>query len=516
VSLGTAFLALGRLEDARACYRAALRLQPRHPLAHNNLGNVFKAEGRWDEAVRCYREALRVQPDLALAHNNLGLALHGLGRYDDAVASFLQVLKRDSDALEALVNLGSTYHQQGKWDDAITCYRRAISLNPQAAEAHYNLGNALQEQGDFSGAAQQYLKTLRLKPRHASARYNLALSRRHSPAHDEEVAQITALLNEPLAHDARIRLEFSLAKIYDDSGRYDQAFDHCRRANELARPEFDRDTHRQFIDSLIRVFTREFLAHRTQLGLDSKLPIFIVGMPRSGTTLVEQILSSHPCVAGAGELPDLDKIARQLASIRAGLPSYPECLVQLDPADLSGLAESYLARLRMISHQASRITDKMPLNFLHIGLIARLFPEAVVIHCRREPLDVCLSCYFQDFSSRLPFAYDLSDLGFYYAQYERLMQHWQAASPLAMLDVSYEELVRNQESMTRKLLSFSGLSWDDRCLEFHRNLRPVQTASSWQVRQPMYSSSLGRWKNYTRHLKPLRIALRQGRDEAEG
>ena len=261
------------------------------------------------------------------------------------------------------------------------------------------------------------------------------------------------------------------------------------------------------MDGLIAVCTPGYFERVRSFGVDSDVPVFVVGMPRSGTTLAEQILASHPCACGAGELHDIGQIVIKLAEGLGGPEQYPNSLGRLDPAPVRALAEAYLDQLRQRCGEAARVVDKMPLNYQHLGVIAALFPRARVVHCRRDPIDTCLSCYFQDFARPLPFGPDLAHLGHHYREYERLMAHYTRVLPLPLFELRYEELTADQEAVSRRLLDFCGLDWDDRCLRFHETARTVNTSNALQVRQPLYRSSVGRWKRYEAHLAPLLEAL---------
>ena len=261
------------------------------------------------------------------------------------------------------------------------------------------------------------------------------------------------------------------------------------------------------MSSLMAAFSGAFFERAAGLGSGSDRPVFIVGMPRSGTTLVEQIISSHPRAAGAGELPDIPWLIQRLPAELGSGAGYPGCVEALDRESVQRLAGSYLDRLGLVSATTDRVTDKLPMNYMHLGLIAVLFPNAVIVHCKRDPMDTCLSCYFQNFSRDLGFCFDLEDLGFYYRHYETLMAFWAEVLPLCIHDVAYEDLVKNPEDVSRGLIEACGLEWDPRCLSPHKNRRPVKTASSWQVRQPLYKTSVARWKRYEKHLGPLKSSL---------
>ena len=272
--------------------------------------------------------------------------------------------------------------------------------------------------------------------------------------------------------------------------------------------EFSKTEHADWVDRLISTFTIAFFEKEQTYGNHSDLPVFVVGMPRSGTTLVEQIVSSHPQVSSAGELENFNEIVEKLPGLLDGTIPYPQCLLQLSSNAAGHLADTYLTHLQHFSRDAARITDKMPQNYLHLGLIALLLPKACIIHCQRDAMDVCLSCYFQSFKNPLPVTYDLADLGFYYRQYEKMMAHWRSVLPLQMLEVEYEKLVENKEEVSRQIIAFCGLAWDEKCLAFYENTLPVKAASKWQVRQPICATSVGRWRNYAKYLDPLKAELR--------
>ncbi len=359
-------------------------------------------------------------------------------------------------------------------------------------------------------AEQAYRAALAVQPGYAEVYANLVTTKKYTAGDEQDTESILRLLQtNGLAEREAAHLHFALGKIFDDRGEYDTAFTHYREGNRLMRQtvQFSAADFGAYVDRIIGTFGSELLAQRDVFGSQSELPVFIIGMPRSGTTLIEQIVSSHPAVHGSGEL---DK----LATLAAGLDSYPETTRALDGSALQHLAAEYEARLlRDAPPGTQRITDKMPSNLLHLGFVALLFPRARVIHCRREPLDVCLSIFFQAFSGGNEYAYDLTDIGMYYRQYERLMAHWGAVSPLNMLEVRYEDLVTDPENITRRLIEFLGLPWDDRCLAHTENQRPIQTGSIWQARQPIYTSSVQRWRRYEKHLGPLKRAL--GFDEPQ-
>jgi tetratricopeptide (TPR) repeat protein len=541
-NLGLAYQALGRLMEAAASYQAALNLAPSFAQAMSNLGNVLGEQGRWTEAETWSRQAIRLNPRMAEAYNGLGAALWHQGKASQAIANYRTALAIDPKFPYAMVNLGNALREQGNPAEAETLYRQAIAVNPAIAEAHnglgvilwtsgaavaavasyrealrlapgradihHNLGHAYRDLGQFDEAKREYSAALQLNPGDVKIRYSLSVIHRFTPADQSMIEELEAAgTRTDLSPFDRRQLHFALGKAYDDLGQYDRAFSHFHEGNELARPDFDRQMFVRLVERLEAWFPQSRFGAGADSGNPSQLPIFIVGMPRSGTTLVEQIIASHPQVYGCGELADTDVMANDLWGDRLSGPVVPAPPPGLEPNRLAQLAEAYLQRRRAVCGNALRVTSKMPTNFFHLGLIALLFPKARVIHCRRDPLDTCLSCFFTDFKKCPPYHYRLEDLGLYYRLYLRLMEHWRAVLPLAMLEIQYEDLVGRPEELSRRMIDFCGLAWDDRCLRYYETRRPVQTLSVWQVRQPIYSTSIDRWKHYIQHLEPLLRAL---------
>jgi Sulfotransferase family len=307
-------------------------------------------------------------------------------------------------------------------------------------------------------------------------------------------------------------LYFTAAELLDRAGRYDEAFSLAAKGNGLYRGErYDPAAYEHLTYPQIEYFTRERIGSMPKATVRSDKPVFIVGMPRSGTSLVEQILASHPAVHGAGELDFIHHVwVGMLDMLGSNFGQYPKCLDHLTTEQVDGMADVYLAPLVAMKPDAMRITDKMPQNFLHLGLIASLFPGARIIHCMRDPMDTCLSCFMTHFNHPQPFKHDLAQLGHFYRLYEKLMAHWKAVIDLRTLEVSYEEVVANPKEQSRRMVEFLGLPWDDRCLAFHQTKRPCATASVMQVRRPVYNSSVGRWRHYEKHLGRLQTALEGG------
>jgi tetratricopeptide (TPR) repeat protein len=498
-NLGAALKELGRLDDAVACYRKALALRPDFAEAHYNLGVALQALELVDEAADSYRSAIGLKPDLAMAHNNLGNALKQQGRMDDAAACYRRAIALQPDYAGAYSNLGTVLKDQGRIEDAIASFRRAIALKPDLVEAHTNLGAALRDQGRFEEAIAVHQTALLSGP-DANTYYELSSCRKFTPADRPLIADMTALLKDSRITDAeRSLLHFALGKIFDDLAEYETAIAHFDEANRLGRGKarFDGQAFAAMVDWLIGTFPKGALtAHGAS---ESQLPVLIVGMPRSGTTLAEQILASHPLVAAGGELNFWLQRSDWVGKRR---------ISQLDAAAEQTAIRDYLALLTGISSDALRVTDKMPYNFLFLGLIHRLFPAARIIHCRRNAVDTALSLYFNRFGKTQEFTLSRSDIVFYYRHYDRLMRHWQAVLPASrFLEIDYEKLVADQEAVSRRMVAFCGLEWESACLDFHKTGRPVATASAWQVRQPIYRSSVERWRRYEPWLGELRELL---------
>ncbi len=513
-NLAAALIELGRLDDGEAACRTALELRPNDAEAHCALGIVVKDRGRIDEAEGSYRRALELKPDYAEAHHRLGFVLWKLGRFEDAETCCRRAIELQPEAAVAHNVLGLALYDQGRSDDAIAAYRAALAINPRDAAILNNLGNAYTDAGQLDAAETCYRQAIESKPDYATAYYGLA-NLGCLAADTSVLATLESLANdEGLPLGEAVNLHFALARIYADSGDFDRAFEHCQRGNILRKEDaatrsvrFDAAAHARYVDSLIETCTADFFVPRGGFGDPSERPVFIVGMPRSGTTLVEQILASHAEVSGQGECPDIGRIAAELeeqADTGAGTDGVAALL---DGETARRLGRRYLEARHASSSRALRVTDKMPGNFLHLWLIALILPRARIIHCRRNALDVCVSCYIQNFGHDAGFTNDLTDLASYYTQYRRLMEHWRSVLPLSCLDVRYEHLVARQETVSREIIAFCGLDWDPRCLEFHTTERPVHTASNLQVRRRIFASSIDRWRAYERHLEPLIKAL---------
>jgi tetratricopeptide (TPR) repeat protein len=498
-NLGNALLSLRRYEEAAKSYRRALDIRPNAAGAHANLGNVLRQLGRPHEALTHGRRALELEPDAADAQILMGNVQFDLGRLDEASLSYARAIDLQPDSTEARVALSKVLRQVGRVAEAEDSCRMALSGAPDSAEALALLGEIQADRGRFGDAEQLFRRAIAIDPDLPEAW--AALARYCKMGVDAAwLAAAQRLLGKPLGVGQEINLRYALGKYFDDVQDYDSAFASYRLANELKKRsglQHDRQRLTRRVDQITALYDQDWLRGARAEGNASARPVFIVGMPRSGTTLTEQILASHPGAFGCGEL-------RFWHSARVRYESPTQGGAQSNGA-IRAAADNYLKLLATLSADASRVSDKMPANFLNLGLIHAAFPNAHIIHMQRNPLDTGLSIYFQIFSNTHTYANDLEDIAHYFTQYYRLMQHWRSTlSEGAILDVPYEGLVQDPEPWIRKIVQFVGLPWDPRCLDFHQTERTVVTASNWQVRQRISKSSAGRWRHYERFLGPLR------------
>lgn len=535
----------GHNDAALELLQRAIELGPGSHLYRHNLAGVLQALNRPAEAERCYREALTLKPDYRQALIGLAKSQQAQNRFADALAAYdraLALAPQDLDALlgraEVLIEcvqrtaaldccrrartlaasdaaqlqrVGLAFHDFDAHREARACFEAALVLQPDLAEAHNSLGITLGDLGDLPHAEAEYREALRLKPDHVGAYYNLTSLIRLMPE-DALWAPLMSMAETlgQRATDEQILLHFALGKVWEDNRDYDQAFEHFLYGNRLKHgySRYDEARQVEFYRNYIRIFSTSFLANHSGAGTRDETPIFIVGMSRSGTTLVEQILASHPQVHGGGEMQLLRRCACLELGPLADEAEIPQRLAQLEGSAFTRIGERYAAALKELAPGAVRVTDKLPGNMVLVGLMHLAFPRAHIIHCVREPLDTCVSCFTKHFTTGHDFSYDLGELGRFYRLYTELMRHWHAVLPPGrMLEVRYEDVVKDLEGQARRLLTFCGLDWDDACLRFHEHRRVVRTASLAQVRQPIYASSVGRWRHYEKYLDQLKQAL---------
>lgn len=493
----------GKFVEAEYCYQLVLRDDPGHPEALNCMGTLAVEAHRMDKSIEYLEKAARLRPKDANFRNNLGNAYLMSREPDQAIPHLRRAVQLQPDFPEALCNLGRAYGMTGRAQEAEVLFQRVLTLRPAFPTARIGRGEALIELGKMEEAALVFRDVIKEDGPHVPAYVGLATARKHKPG-DPEIEAIQSLIDTGgLTNQQMVVLLHAAGKIYDDIKAFDRAFACLSEAKQRMNASFDIEEYGGFIDRSCEAFTAELFAERTDFGIDTDRPVFIVGMPRSGTTLTEQIVSSHPLVHGAGELRHIREMAATLDGGEGFRAAVADKIAGLGRKDSRRLAHQFLAELNRHSVTALRVVDKMPHNFQVLGFIALLFPNARIIHCRRNPVDTCLSCFIQHFSRSHSYNTDLEMLGRYYREYDRLMTHWKAVLPLSMIDVHYEELVADQEGASRRLIEFLGLDWDESVLAFHKTERAVKTPSRWQVRQPIYTSSMERWRNYEKHLGPL-------------
>ena len=527
-----------RHADAVRWLETAVELAPGDAGIRGNLGEALRKAGRAEDAARCLEEAIRLDPGLATTYVHHGLAMCDLERPGAAVVSLERALSLDPNLVEAHQALGRAHMQLSRYQDALGHLHCAQRLSPDNPKVLNRLASVLLYAGRFDEARELFARLHEAAPDELGYLAGQVAALERKGDWDAAYALVRPYvergIDDPLiaaslvtvagrvgaeaearilarraldAHGESVGLLFALGKLNDELGDFDQAFDCYRRANALKAAAFELDAVLDRHQRIAATFTRERVATLARASNRSEVPVFVVGMPRSGTTLVEQIIASHPRAFGAGELTDLNEIAMLLGPLLGAEGRYPEAVAAADAAGLDRIAGRHLDRLAALSGGAERVVDKLPSNYQRLGLVAMLFPRARVVHCRRNALDTCLSCYFQNFLNGNEYSYDLATLGAAWRAYDRLMAHWREVLDLEILDVQYEELVADQEAKSRELIGFLGLDWDPQCLAFHENRRVVKTASYDQVRRPIYDRSVDRWRHYERHLGPLKDAL---------
>ena len=546
-NLGNALRMTGDLDGAAYAYQEALTHRDVYPEAYNNLGTLLQQDRRLEEAEHALRKAIQQNPRYVEAHNNLAQllfaqkneleALRVLGdalkfapknvqtllvtakvqlrrsNFDAAEQAARIALQEEPENSEALTVLGQVLHETDRYDEAIEVLDKALKTNPESSEALNFYGVALKSVGRLEEAREAIIKALQLNDAMYGAYANLNDLVNFSDGVGEELFnRMDAIFEsvENLEAEQYLPLHFAYAKALEDRGQHEKALDHYIVGGKMKRAQLDykeSDTF-DFFDSIREAFSAEVFEDRKYAGLNDDRPVFIVGMPRSGSTLVEQILSSHPDVYGAGEVKYLSRALGQLRDRFPSLPKYPEMVAKMTPAQLEIVAKNYQEALSATAGGAKRITDKLLTNYYFVGLIHLLFPTAKVIHTSRDPVDTCLSGFTKLFKDDMPHSYDLTELGRYYGKYRELMEHWEKVLPAGtLITVQYEDVVADTEKEARRLIEFLGLPWNEKCVDFHKSDRPVKTASVAQVRKPIYSTSVRRWHKYGNGLQPLVEAI---------
>jgi tetratricopeptide (TPR) repeat protein len=505
---GLIYKATGHPGGAASAWEQVISRNSQHLYANMQLASLFAETGKHPRAIHYYRAAHSLAPDNTTILCNLGHLLHEAGNYEEAIRLYQRAIELQPDTELFYINMAYTYQAMEKYRDAMRWYREARRVNPDSPAAAAGEANILHRTGDTSAAIE--LMQIFLPENKTNAplvTLYLNLAKVHGDVENAISLAEVALVNPGTSRDETVQLLFALAAAHDARRNHDTAFRYLQQANNGVCTRYDPEQQDKKVREVISFFSPETYASLPRSALDTDIPVFILGMPRSGTSLVEQILATHDKVFAAGETQYIHRLASILGkNVDVSHSNYPECLAALTGDDLTNQSMLYLEYLQKFSPKAARITDKTPHNFLHIPFITLLFPNARIIHCRRHPMDTCLSCYFRQFSGGNDYSYNLEHLARHYADYLALMEHWKKLG-ITMLDISYEDLVKDQEHWSRKIIEYCRLDWDRKCLEFYKTSREVPSASFDQVNQPLYPGSIYRWKNYATWLGPLRDIL---------
>jgi len=503
-NLTTVLIETNQFENIRDIIDTVLIIDPANTTAINNMGLVYKIQGHFQQAKNCFNQVIEYDSNFREAYNNLGNLLFDNHQYDEAIENFDKAINIDSNYYEAFNNKANVLLDLDRHSDAIKNYEKALSLKPDFLDALKNAGIAWQDLGETEKALAYYQKVLEQCPEHAETLHYISVNETSGL----DPAALETYINNCINDKDKAHLYFAYANCLLKNKSYEKAFQQFTNGNTIIRRsiEYEKELNSNYIDSIIDYYPEEFFRDNSFLVSDSELPVFIVGMPRSGTTLIEQIVSCHRLVYGAGELTALPELEETYfkCSVDADLKQN----IKKNTVNLSKITDAYLKTICRSTTDEIRVTDKLPGNFFRIALIKILLPNAKVIHCQRFPLDTCVSIYTNYFAQGYKFAYDLDELGHYYLDYHRLMQHWIKLFQDEILEVSYENLINDIENESRRMFSYLNLDWDASCLEFQDNSRAVKTASNVQIRQGLFKHSSGRWKHFASELRPLQTMFR--------
>lgn len=510
-NLGALLIEEHDIKGAIKVLLSAIKLNPNYAEAHNNIGNAFLVEENYDKANIAYKKALSLKPGYPEAMLGLARIDKEQDRIDDALLKTKQAIDLDPKKGEGYSLLGDIYLKQAQHKLCEQAYRRALSIDENLLAAHLGLGQLQMELGELEAAEATFNHSMTINPDEVAPYVFMAQARKVKPE-DPVLLRLEAEAQKmaDLPDTKAMSLQFALGKSYDDIREYDKSFPYIMEACRIKRSRinYSADRHDMNCKNIREFFTKDNISRLSGGAVPSDLPIFVLGMPRSGTTLVETIIASHSDVYGAGELHDILRIVNQ-PKLGVKSEGYPISMQGLTAEDVKEMGERYLDKLRQHDLKAARITDKMPANFLALGLIHLMLPQAKIVHIMRNPADICLSNFTKNFNSNSqPHSYDLVELARYYVNYAKIMEHWRQVLPEgSFYEVQYEELVAEPEVQTRKLIEYCGLPWEDACLTPHKTERSVKTASVTQVRQPVYTSSIERWRRYEKYLQPMLDAL---------
>ncbi len=510
-NLGTALREIGKDDQAEHAFGKAIAQNPRYMEAYNNLAMLYLAKDRTLDALRLLADALKIEDQHVPTLLSVVRVQIRRNNMETAELAINQILAKDRDNVEALVMLGQVYHDTDKYEPAIEALERALAIKPDSPDALNYYGITLKSVGRLDEARDAIRKAVSLQPKMygAYASLNDLVDYAEEDALFDAMTTAMAEAEEP-EHRRYMPLHFALGKALEDRKCYPEALNHYMIGAKTKRAElsYNPEESGKFFTDIAKVFTKETFANRKTEGNGDNRPVFIVGMPRSGSTLVEQILSSHPATYGAGEVKYLSQAMGMVRDRFPGLPRFPEMVDDLNAFQLGNIADSYLKLLGQGAEGSARITDKLLTNFYFVGLIHLILPNAKIIHTSRNPIDTCLSAYTKLFKDDMAHSYDFAELGGYYRKYQALMKHWEDVLPAGVMKtVQYEDVTADVEGSARALIDFIGIEWDEACIDFHKSSRPVKTASVVQVRKPVYQTSVERWRRYGDGLAPLVEAL---------
>ena len=502
IELSKTFIIQEKYDKAITLLNKALSIKPEISDIHYHIANALFHSGQKYNALPFYKKAISLDPINVEAYNYYGIALNDISYREEALKIFKQALDIDPHNIKVLTDLGNAYSDLNLVNKGLECYKKALKLDKRSYMIHNNIGNALSSMNKNDEALKHYNKALELG-NHDAGIYRNVVSVDPDIKHAPIIKNI--LDTKDISDQNKMEYHFALGELYDKNKQFPDAFRHFEIANSIKRNKitYDSDAYTRQIDKVIELFSKDFFKNRNVGNSGTKLPVFIVGMPRSGTTLIEQILSSHPDVFGAGELDLIKHIRNLITKSFNGKQSYPYCVSLLNDQDINNYSDMYLHQIKKYSSEAKRITDKMPGNVNFIGIIKLLFPNAHIINCQRDARDNCLSIYLNYFPGGNDYTFNLEDIAKYYIDYVRLMEHWNNTFPGEILNIQYEELLDNQETLTRSMLEFIDMEWNEACVNFQENKRSVRTASKLQIRKGIYKTSKNRWKNYEEYISPL-------------
>ena len=504
-----ALISKGQSVEAESIYRGILAKDPKNVDALRLLALLASRNGAIDQAISMLLKCTELAPDYAMAWDNLGKMYRQKEDYIKSIKCLQKATELRPEWPQGWAGLGTVYTRASLHEEGIQAYLKSISLKDNQPRVHLSLGHVYKTIGLQEESIKSYKKTIELDPQNGEAYWSLANLKTYRFTNEEVSEMLEQLKNKDLPDREKVHFQFSLGKSYEDEKKFKRSFDFYLRGNNLnrGRNTYDPKAIEAMVEREIRFFNNEFFKKRETWGARNNDPIFIVGLPRSGSTLIEQILASHSDVEGTMELPNMLNIARKLGNTSREGSNYPEILDSISKSESIELGEQYIKETQRLRSKSPYFIDKMPNNFSHVGLINLILPNSKIIDARRNPMDTCFSCFKQLFARGQAFTYDLQEIGRYYLSYIRLMDHWQKVLPDKVYLVEYEKMISNQEEETKKLLKFCDLSFQENCLKFYENKRAVKTASSEQVRQPIYKRGINYWKNFEESLVDLKVSL---------